>query len=86
MIKRLLGAMPQQVLKVLEAFFPWYWRLSLVPMLVVTALIGVGAIVALSLGVVPGSVKAEGRHVIGSVLLLWLLLVLLLGVIRPKAR
>lgn len=86
MITRVLGAIPQQLLKMLEAFVPWYWRLSLVPMFVVTALIGVGVIVALSLGVVPGSVKAEGRHLIGPVLLVWLLLVLLIGVIRPKAR
>jgi hypothetical protein len=73
-------------LKMLEAFVPWYLRLSFISMFIVTAGIGVCAIILLSLSVFPAGVKSEGTHLIGAVLLVWFLLVIFIGVIRPSRR
>jgi hypothetical protein len=85
-IAHVLKSIPDYILKALGAFFRWYSRLSLVPMFITTAVIGVVAIVALGRIGIAGAQRTEVQHVIEGVLVAWFIVVLLVGMIRPGGR
>jgi hypothetical protein len=65
-----------------RAFWDWYRKLSLVPMFIVTCVVGAAAFVAAGRLPLPGSELAQLRHGIEGLLVVAVLLVILVGLFR----
>jgi hypothetical protein len=85
-ISKILASIPDYIIKGLGALLRWYWRLGMVAMFIVAAVIGAAAVSALPMFITSPASRASIQHTVGTILVLWLLVVLIIGVIRPGRR
>jgi hypothetical protein len=85
-ISKIVVSVPDYIIKGLGAFLRWYWQLGTVAMFIVAAIIGAVAISALPMVISSPNVQASVQRTFETILVAWLLLVLLVGIIRPGRR
>jgi hypothetical protein len=85
-ISKILASIPDYIVKGLGAFLRWYWRLGMVAMFIVAAVIGAVVVSALPMIISSPASRASIQHTVETILVLWLLVVLIIGVIRPRRQ
>jgi hypothetical protein len=85
-IAHLIKSIPDYALKALGAFFRWYSRLGLFAMFITTTIIGAAAISILGSMGFRSAELTKLQHVALGILVAWLLIVLIVGMIRPGRR
>jgi hypothetical protein len=85
-LAKLLGSLPDYTIKAIGAFLRWYWRLGMLPMFLVTAVMGAATLSVLPTIIPSETARLQAQHTVGALLVAWVLIVLIVGVIRPGRR
>lgn len=86
LLQMLVKRLPQWGASALKALWRWYWQLGMVGMAIGAAVAAVVLTIALDAVPMPADLRADNKQLVWSLLVLWWLVVILIGVVRPSRR